>query len=141
MTDPAELSAAGWTCVEADGFTGQLGPIWVRGNGAAREIGFVAAPHHGNTHLGSVHGGVLMTFADIGLGYGAADALGGQHCATAQLQVQFVAIARFGDFITCRPELVRAGTRLLFVRGLIVAGGKTVASADGIWKVLDRQLR
>jgi|HubBroStandDraft_1064217.scaffolds.fasta_scaffold00395_19 acyl-coenzyme A thioesterase PaaI-like protein len=141
MTDPGELNASGWTSVEAAGFTGQLGPLWVRGAGGTREIGFFAAPHHGNSHLGTVHGGLLMIFADIGLGYGAADALGGQHCATAQLQIQFVATANLGDFLTCRPELVRAGSRLLFMRGLIKAGDKTVASADGIWKVLDRQLR
>jgi acyl-coenzyme A thioesterase PaaI-like protein len=136
MTDPADLIAAGWTSAEIGGFTGQLGPVWVRNAGAGREIGFVAAAHHGNTHLGTVHGGVLMIFADIALGYGAVESLAHTHCATAQLQMQFVATANLGDFITCRPELVRQGARLIFMRGLIATGGKTVASADGIWKVL-----
>ena len=141
MTDPADLAAAGWACFEVDGFTGQLGPVWVRNAGAGREIGFVAAPHHRNTHLGTVHGGVLMTFADIALGYGAVETLGDTRGATAQLQIQFVATAHLGDFITCRPELVRQGARLIFMRGLICTGGKTVASADGIWKVLEQKPR
>ncbi len=139
MTTPADLTAAGWTCSETGGFTGQLGPVWVRDAGAGREIGFVAAPHHGNTHLGTVHGGVLMIFADIALGYGAVAGLSHTHCATAQLQLQFVATANLGDFVTCRPELVRQGARLIFMRGLITAAGRTVASADGIWKVLEQR--
>jgi len=138
MTDPTDLIAAGWTSTEIGGFTGELGPVWVR-NASGREIGFIAAPHHGNTHLNTVHGGVLTTFADIALGYGAVECLAHTHCATAQLQIQFVATANLGDFITCRPELVRQGARLIFMRGLIATGGKTLASADGIWKVLEQR--
>ncbi|MGO8711808.1 MAG: hotdog domain-containing protein [Rhizomicrobium sp.] len=48
-----------------------------------------------------------MTFADIALGYGAANVLGRLRCVTAQLQLQFVASPQIGDFITCRPEVVR----------------------------------
>jgi acyl-coenzyme A thioesterase PaaI-like protein len=141
MIDPAELLAAGWTRAEASGFTGQLGPFWLRGAGAERQIGIIAAPLHANNHMGTVHGGALMTFADIALGFRASDAIGGAACVTAQLQLQFVAGARLGEFITCRPELVRRTTQLVFVRGLITADERTVASADGIWKVLEPRPR
>lgn len=138
--DAASLRSAGWSALEAGGFSGLIGPFWMRGAGAVRVIGFVAEPRHGNNHLGTVHGGALMTFADICLGYGAVDALDGRpRCVTAQLQVQFVSGARMGDFITCRPELVRRSAQLIFMRGLIDVGERTVASADGIWKVLQQQ--
>ena len=139
--DPESLKAAGWMAMEVGGFSGQIAPIWTRKGDAGGVIGFLAEPRHGNTHLGTVHGGALMTFADIALGYGAADVLGNLRCATAQLQLQFVASPQVGDFITCRPEIVRRTTHLIFVRGLIDAGDKTVASADGIWKVLEQRPR
>ncbi len=112
-----------------------MGPYWWRGTGSEAAIGFVADERHAN-HIGTVHGGMLMTFADIALGFGVVQALGTPHCATAQLALQFVATAKFGEFVTCRPEVIRRTEQLVFVRGLICVGDKVVASADGIWKVL-----
>jgi acyl-coenzyme A thioesterase PaaI-like protein len=82
-----------------------------------------------------------MTFADVALGFSVVKALGGPHCATAQLQLQFIAAGRTGEFITCRPEIIRRTSQLVFVRGLVGAGERIVASADGIWKVLEPKSR
>ncbi|WP_370309074.1 PaaI family thioesterase [Sinimarinibacterium flocculans] len=135
--DAQSLVAAGWTSLTGEGFTGHLGPIWLRGAANARTIGFLGGSQQGNNRPGAIHGGALMTFADIALGFGAADALGGEHLVTAQLQLHFVAGGRTGEFITCTPELVRRSRQLIFMRGLLCAGERTLASADGIWKVLD----
>jgi acyl-coenzyme A thioesterase PaaI-like protein len=136
-TDPQALQAAGWTSLEGSGFTGQLGAIWVRGGAGSRSIGFIATTQHSNNHAGAVHGGALMTFADIALGFGASDALGAKNLVTAQLQTHFVAGGRVGDFIHCTPELVRCSAQLIFMRGLLRAGDTTVAAVDGIWKVVE----
>jgi len=136
---PAELQSAGWTAREFDGFTGLLGALWTRSKGAERVLGFFVEPRHTNTHLGTVHGGALMTFADTALGFGVVDALGAQNCATAQLQMHFVSAAKVGEFVTCRPEVIRRSAQLVFVRGLLSVGDKPVASADGIWKVLEQK--
>jgi uncharacterized protein (TIGR00369 family) len=135
--DAEVLKAAGWRCFDGSGFTGQAGPWWVRGAAGSREIGLLVERRHGNEHMGSLHGGALMTFADISMGYAAADALGGTRCVTAQLQVHFVAPAKVGEFVQCRPEVVRRGAQLVFMRGLAVVGERTVASFDGIWKALE----
>ena len=134
--NPETLKAAGWKAREADGFTGAIGPLWVRGTPGERDIGMVVGPQHGNNRQ-VLHGGALMTFADVAVGYAAADALGHANCVTAQLQVYFVSSAKIGDFISCRGEIVRQTSQLIFARGLICVGDKTIASADGIWKVLD----
>src|ERR1700761_1887465 len=137
---PDQLKAEGWTQVDADGgFSANLAPFWVRGGNTEPEIGFIVESRHCNVHMGSLHGGALMTFADRGIGYGASRALGGSNCATAQLQLQFVAAARIGDFVSCKPEVVRKTTRLIFARGLIRAGDKIIASGDGIWKVFEEK--
>ena len=134
--DPASLSSAGWTLLAPGDFSATVGPFWTRGEGEAREVGFIAEPRHGNGR--SVHGGALMTFADVAFGSAVALTLGGPYCVTLQLQMQFVAPGPLGAFIHCRPEIVRRSAQLLFLRGLIRAGERTVASADGIWTVLDR---
>ena len=134
---PADLKAAGWVAHDIESFTGQLGTIWTQGFGAGRVVGFVVDPRHANTHLGTCHGGAIMTFADTALGFGVVDVLGDANCATAQLQLHFVSAVRVGDFVTCRPEVIRRSAQLVFVRGLICVDDKTVANADGIWKVLD----
>jgi acyl-coenzyme A thioesterase PaaI-like protein len=123
------------------GFSGTVGALWLHHEGSQRVVGFFSEERHCNNHLGTVHGGVLMTFADIGLGVAVVDALGGPYCATAQLQIQFVATAPTGAFIICRPEIVRRTSQLFFMRGLITVDDRTVASADGIWKVFEPKPR
>jgi len=133
---PDALKEAGWKNIPSNPFSDLTGPIWTRGQGAERDVGFVGAEKHGN-HMGNVNGAMLMALADVALGYRAVDELGQPFCATAQLQVHFVAAARMGELIACRAELVRRTRQLIFLRGLICAGERTVASADGIWKVLE----
>ena len=134
--DTESLQAAGWKCGEGKGFTGHLGPVWVLDGEKDRAVGMFVADYHCNDFYGTLHGGAIMTLADIGLGHGVARALGGAGCVTVSLQTQFVATARVGDFVICRSEVIRKSKHLVFVRGLITTGDVTVATAEGIWKVL-----
>lgn len=136
MTE-AEFAAAGWHRLPTKQFSAALGPIWLRGEKGAREIGVFTTKAIANDHMGMVHGGALMTFADMALGMAAGEALGGSHMATAQLQFHFTAAAPIGFLLTCKPELIRQTSQLLFVRGLFEVGGKTVGMADAMFKVLD----
>jgi len=112
----------------------------------AVEVCLLPAEHVGNDNLGIVHGGALSTFADMALGCAAGHHLRGgaplddpktSHFVTVQLQVQFLAAAQVGAMIVCRPEVVRATSQLLFVRGILESNGRPVVSADGIFKTLD----
>jgi acyl-coenzyme A thioesterase PaaI-like protein len=137
--DATRLEADGWTCVSGPQFHEAAGPYWVRGDGSDRIVGLLGEDQHGNGHVGTIHGGVLMTFADIALGMGVVDAARTRDCVTLQLQMQFTAAAPIGTFLTCRPELVRRTSQIVFMRGLIMAGERTIASADGLWKLLDAE--
>lgn len=134
---PELLIEAGWRRINAGGFTDAAGPFWIRDEQGRRELGLLIEERHCNNHIGTLHGGVVMTFADIALGSGVAETLGGPHCATASLQTQFLSVARVGEFLTCRPEVVRHSRQLVFVRGLITVGDRNVASVEAIWKVLE----
>jgi uncharacterized protein (TIGR00369 family) len=131
--DPEVLKAEGWRCRTGKGFDAAAGPYWMRGWGPEREAGLLVEEKHTN-NAGKMHGGALMTFTDIALGSGAADALGHKNCVTVQLNIQFVSGPRVGEFIMCRPEVVRRSSELVFMRGLITTAERTIASVEGIWK-------
>lgn len=133
---PEALRADDWTPLGVDGFSRVSGGIWTRGELSELRTGFIAADTHRNGHMGTVHGGMLLTFADVSLGYAVTQLLGGMNCVTAQLQTQFISAAQVGEFVECRPEILRRSAQLVFLRALIVVGERTVASADGIWKIL-----
>jgi len=136
--DAATLKADGWRWIDAAGFSSIVGSIWLKGSGEELLVGMLSNERHANENLGTVHGGVLMTFADIAFGCAVAEAINGVHCATVQLQLQFVASPTIGDFITCRPEVVRRTKVLAFLRGLITADDRVVASADGMFRVFEQ---
>lgn len=138
MTE-AEFEAAGWYKMGTRQFSAAIGTTWLRGEKGAREVGVFTAPDIANDFEGMVHGGALMTFADIALGLAAADALDPPLMATAQLQFHFTAAAPIGVLLTCKPELVRQTSHLLFVRGLFEADGKVVGMADAMFKVLNAE--
>jgi uncharacterized protein (TIGR00369 family) len=134
--DVAALRAEGWDSRYGDGFNAQLGDIWFSPDKTHPAIGFFVEAAHTNL-FGMLHGGALLTFADISLGYGASASVGHKPMVTAQLQAQFVASARAGDFVYAKPEVIRGTRHLIFVRELICVGDTTVANADGIWKLLE----
>ena len=112
-----------------------LGPVWRRQGGDGFEYGIVGQEKHAN-HRNSVHGGVIMAFADYALGRTAVDLIGHDSQVTAQIDLQFVATAEIGSLLIGRGEIIRRTSSLFFVRGTIEAGGKIVASAQGVWKTV-----
>jgi acyl-coenzyme A thioesterase PaaI-like protein len=136
VLDEAALAAAGWMRLPTTAFSAAIGPTWRKGEAGRRSVALLAHQGIVNDYGMVVHGGALMTFADIAMGVGAADALEGKPLVTAQLQYQFAGGVTMGQLITCEPELVRRTSQLVFVRGLIKADGETVGSTEGIFKAL-----
>ena len=134
---PDSLRAAGWKPIESGGFNQAAGPFWMRTDPV--EVGLIVEPRHCNSHVGTVHGGVLMTFADIALGCALTQHMGHSGCFTVSLQTQFVTVARVGEFIRCQAEIVRAGNSMVFLRGLLQVGDRVVATADGVWKLIKQE--
>lgn len=134
--DHAKLEADGWARLPTAAFSAAIGPTWMKGEPGARIVALLAHEGIVNDYGVVIHGGALMTFADIALGVGAADAITGQSYVTLQLQYQFAGGVRLGSLVTCEPELVRRTSQLAFLRGLVKADGETVGSAEGIFKAL-----
>ena len=112
-----------------------VGPILEGLENGGRIFAFRADARHANDR-GVVHGGMLMTFADQAFGELVLDSVKRRLCATVQLNTHFIAAVQIGDLVEARGEIVRGTRSLVFIRGLLTVGERTVASIDGIWKVL-----
>jgi acyl-coenzyme A thioesterase PaaI-like protein len=134
--DEAAFEAEGWTRLPTINFSATIGAAWMKGPPGQRTVAIMAQEGIVNDYGVVVHGGALMTFADMAMGCGASDALGGVPLVTAQLAYQFAGGVKMGQLITCEPEVVRKTSSLVFVRGLIKADGEVVGSVDGIFKAL-----
>ena len=133
---PQEATASGWKPRSAaTGFPELVGAFWSRRDGDTWRYGALADERHVNNR-GVVHGGLLLTFADHALGLTIWERIGRRNCATAQLNFHFVDAAQPGEFLELDAEIVRTTRSMVFVRGTIRTGSRTVAAADGIWKIL-----
>jgi uncharacterized protein (TIGR00369 family) len=115
-----------------------VGPLLRRRQGNKSEYAFRTTERHSNVN-GVVHGGMLATFADQSLGHTALQATGGCRIATIHLAVNFISGANVGELIQCRAEVIRKTYSLVFLRGEIYSDERTIATSEGIWKVLHIQ--
>ena len=78
-----------------------------------------------------------MTFADHAIGFVAWEAAGRRKCVTMQLENQFLAAVKNGDFVECDTEIVRAAKTVIFLRCVLKVKGKPVMAASGIWEEIE----
>lgn len=125
----------GWVLRPTKAFGTLVGPFYCPPGGDKAGCGFVADERHGNKR-GVVHGGMLATAFDVALGNASWDAASQRPCATVQLNVQFIGAVHLGEFAFVAVEVVKATRSLVFLRGVMTVGDRTVATADGVWKIL-----
>ena len=127
----------GWSHLPGGGFPAHAGPLWYKPgqDGVPPLFAMLADARHVNVH-GIIHGGMLMTFADTGMGITIWEALGRKPCVTIQFSIQFLEAARPGDFLELDVEVLRQSSTVVFVRGLLRTGERHVAAADGVWKTI-----
>lgn len=132
-------AAPDWERFDDEGFIDLVGPLFSRREASGlRAFALTAEQKHANL-IGLVHGGMLMTLADRALGVAAWDAAGGLPCVTVQFDMQFLSSVKLGEFVTLSPVLVRKTRSLVFLRGVLEVGGREVAAATGIWKILEKR--
>jgi acyl-coenzyme A thioesterase PaaI-like protein len=83
-----------------------------------------------------MHGGLLMTLADMGMGAVIRVAGDDVECATVQLDVAFLQSVDIGDFVTTECRIQHKTSRMIFVSGTLKTREKVVASAQGVFKSL-----
>jgi uncharacterized protein (TIGR00369 family) len=120
-------------------FNTHIGTLYVkRGEKGTRDefvMGFCVHQHMCNP-AGGLHGGMMMTVADL------VGAMGGGTLAglrkflpTVNMTFDFVAPAKVGDWVEGRPELVRATRSLLFTNIYLTVGEQKILRASSICKI------
>ena len=117
-------------------FSTHNGPYFYRIEGEAVQQAFFALPRHANS-VGLVHGGMLSAFMDgvlaMTCGRGSGKAL-----VTIHLSVDYLHMARTGDWIFGEGRLTRATKDIAFAEGRAWTRGVDVVRASGIFKLMER---
>lgn len=110
-------------------FSYLAGPFYFR-EGPAPGVAFYSEPCHCNM-IGIVHGGALLTLADMALFNICFKAIGQFRGVTLTLNSEFLSPGKAGMFIEAAGELTKAGKSMLFARGLVTAEGMPLMSFSG----------
>ena len=114
-------------------FLETLGPFFFRRTPAGFVIGLRVAEKHSNAR-GTAHGGLLLTLADIALGYTAAFSEEPPlSLTTASLSTDFAGQAKIGDWIEAHVDIQKIGSRLVFANAYLVVGAERIARASAVF--------
>ncbi len=116
-----------------DTFAGRAGPFYFRDEGDEPGVGFYSENHHANLG-GVIHGGALMTLADMALWDICRRAVGPFKGATVTMNAEFLGPGPVGAFIEATGEMTRGAKNLLFARGMVTAKGDALLAFSGTLK-------
>ena len=119
------------------GFIAANGPLYFKreGDGPLR-LGFRVEERHCNP-MGMAHGGMLVTFADMQLPFGARfqGGLADNFLPTINLSIDFLAPAKLGAWVEGETQVLRKTRNLVFAQCTVTADGEPALRASGIFKI------
>lgn len=126
----------GFVVAEGRGaFSTHNGPYFTRvSDGPLVEQAFFSLQRHCNG-VGIVHGGMLSAFMD-GVLAGAVWKGARKRAVTIHLSIDFLHMARAGEWIHGEARLTRASRDVAFAEGRAYVGGHDVVRASGVFKLM-----
>lgn len=118
------------------GFVGTNGPLYAKRADGMLRLGFRVEERHCNP-MGICHGGMLATFADMQLPFGAraqsehAD----RFLPTISLTTDFMAPAPMGAWVEGETVVLRVTRNMVFAQMTATADGTLCLRANGIFKI------
>jgi uncharacterized protein (TIGR00369 family) len=123
-TDPFEVATGPFYCPEAV----EEPPHFL----------FRAEPRHCNA-FGVIHGGALMTLADLALCATAHHGHDDEGAITVSMNTDFLAAGHEGDLVTARAEVLRRSGSLVFMRCIVSAGDRAILNCSAVVKRMRRK--
>ncbi|MGB3811006.1 MAG: PaaI family thioesterase [Parvibaculum sp.] len=121
---------------ESGGFIAHNGPYcWAEEPSGEYVYGFQSDARHGNPN-GVLHGAAITTFVDTFLGH-AVVAQTERLCATVTLNVQFVAGAPAGGWVSGRARLRKLTRTMAFLDAEVSVGDKLLLIATAVFRVFE----
>lgn len=118
------------------GFVGVNGPLWLKRANGKLHLGFRAEERHCNP-MRIVHGGMLATFADMQLPFGARyqAQMPNTFLPTVSLSLDYLAPAKLGAWVQGETEVLRKTKSLVFAECRVSADGELAVRANGLFKI------
>jgi acyl-coenzyme A thioesterase 13 len=114
-------------------FTETVGPLYHRKGSDPLVLGMRILEKHANAR-GFAHGGVLLTLADLALGYSMAFSEDPPaSLITASLSADFAGTAKVGDWIEAHVDVQKSGSRLAFANAYLVVQGERILRASAVF--------
>jgi uncharacterized protein (TIGR00369 family) len=124
--------------ISRGGFNLFAGPFWrLPDQGGTRRFALLVEQKHMNSS-GSLHGGVLMTFADIAMSQTSRAASGARTCTTVSLTCDFTGPGKLGDVIVAEVRVTRQTRTMIFLSAELVCGARKLGVATGLWKIFEQ---
>lgn len=112
-----------------------IGPVYSRGAGLQLQIGLRAEQRHANGR-GTVHGGIIATLADIGMGYAMAFSSDPPlPLITASMTLDYLGAVQVGEWVEVQLEHSKRGRQMAFATVSLRVGERVVARASGVFAV------
>jgi uncharacterized protein (TIGR00369 family) len=117
------------------GYNKYIGPLYrLPDEGGLHRFCFRVEERHMNC-AGTVHGGMLMSLADIAMSRAARDGTDAQNSSTVSLSCDFVGPGKLADVIEARVRVTRRTRTIVFLSAEILSAGRTLLVASGVWKI------
>lgn len=118
-----------------EGFSKHIGPLYWKLSTNSAELGFHGLGHHLNP--GKIyHGGVMMTVADIAIGFAAAwESKLLSFAPSINNNYDFVGAGIADDWLETKTEVVQTTKRMGFARGVPFGSNGPVMRYNGIVKI------
>lgn len=133
MSGEAEIPPGFEPLFRRSGFTDAIGPLYHRKDNETLVVAVRILDKHCNAR-GLAHGGLLLTLADIALGYSLAFREDPPaSLVTASLSADFAGSARLGDWVEAHVDVQKSGRRLAFANAYLVVAGERILRASAVF--------
>ena len=89
---------------------------------------------------GITHGGFIAAFVDAGAGSAAHRAANQGVCVTISLELKFISAVKLGQKLVGKTKIQKKTKSMIFLTCKLTVENKIVATASGIWKILNKEL-
>ena len=89
---------------------------------------------------GIAHGGFIAALVDAGAGTAAHRSADENSCVTISLELKFISAVKLNQEIIGTTKIQKITKSLIFLTCELVADKKIVATASGVWKILNKKL-
>ena len=89
---------------------------------------------------GITHGGFIAAFVDAGAETAAHRSADQNPCVTISLELKFISAVKLGQELVGKTKIQKKTKSMIFLTCKLTTEDKIVATASGIWKILNKKL-